>query len=389
MSRVAVKEEILRWAIDRSGLAPDDLQRKVPKIRQWLIGESLPTLRQLESLSRATLTPLGYFFLAKPPEERLPVSHFRTLGDRTAARPSPALIETVQMMQRRQAWMREFLIDEGQDPLPFVGSAQLSDSPASLADRIRLALGLGEGWASREPTWADALRSLRRTIEAAGILLVVNGVVGNNTHRKLDPAEFRGFVLVDEYAPLMFVNGADAKAAQMFTLAHELAHVFFGSSAAFDLRQMRPADDPTERACDRVAAEFLVPEREMHRIWPRVQRDSEPFQSAARRFKVSELVVARRALDLGLIRREAFLEFYHEYLRNQRLREQRRKASSREQDGDFYPNQNLRIGKRFASAVFQAANEGKLLYSEAYRLTGLYGRTFDRYAVYLAGKRAS
>src|SRR5208282_5042190 len=126
--------------------------------------------------------------------------------------------------------------------------------------KIRQTLGIESGWAARQPTWTAALRELFRKVEEVGILVVVNGVVANNNHRKLDPFEFRGFVLVDEYAPLVFLNGADGKAAQVFTMAHELAHVWFGSSAAFDLRELQPADEQMEKACDRVAAEFLVPE---------------------------------------------------------------------------------------------------------------------------------
>ncbi len=161
----------------------------------------------------------------------------------------------------------------------------------------------------------------------------------------------------------------------MFTLAHELAHVFFGSSASFDLREMQPADDPTEQACNRVAAEFLVPEVELRRVWPQVRKDPEPFQRIARQFKVSVLVAARRALDLSLISRIVFLDFYRDY-----HTKERRAAAIRQQKGNFYANQNMRVGQRFASAVVRAAKEGKLLYSEAYQLTGLYGRTFDRYA---------
>jgi len=278
-------------------------------------------------------------------------------------------------MERRQAWVRDYLIGEGQEPLRFVHSVKLSDEPHYIAGEMRGVLSLAPAWAAEQATWTDALRELQRRIEAARILVVVNGIVGNNTHRKLDPSEFRGFVLVDEYAPLVFVNGADAKAAQMFTLAHEFAHIWFGSSAAFDLRDLQPANDETERACNRVAAEFLVPAQELQDFWTSITQSSDPFQALARRFKVSELVAARRALDLALISQADFRDFYQAYLRNER-----RRVIKGQSGGDFYANQNYRIGRRFAETVFRATREGKLLYREAYQLTGLHGKAFERYA---------
>jgi Zn-dependent peptidase ImmA (M78 family) len=351
------------------------LEGSFPKIREWVSGESLPTLRQLEGLARRTLTPLGFLFLTDPPDEFLPFSHFRTLDDTAPLRPSPELLETVWTMHRRQAWMREYLRERGHEPLAFVRSAQLGDPPAVIADLARSALSLRPQWAAEHRTWTDALAALRDVMEDAGIMVVTNSLLGNNTSRRLNVEEFRGFVLADEYAPLAFVNGADGKAAQMFTLAHELAHILVGSSASFDLREMQPADDPTEKACNSVAAEFLVPEQHMRQAWSSVEGESRPFETLARRFKVSAIVAARRALDLDLIDKTAFLGFYGEY-----RRQERRGRSSRTQGGDFYRDQDLRVGRRFAATVVRAAQNQELLYSEAFELTGLYGQTFDEYA---------
>jgi Zn-dependent peptidase ImmA (M78 family) len=373
MARVEVRPELISWARERARLSADELAKRFPKLVEWESGAEKPTLRQLEAYANATAAPLGYLFLSEPPEEALPISDFRTLGDKPVRRPSPNLLDTVFDMQRRQAWLREERIEEGAGPLPFVRSATADAAPAKIAAAMRRALGVSAGWADVHGSWSEALRTLRDRIEAVGIIVVVNGVVGNNNYRKLDPEEFRGFVLTDEYAPLIFVNGADGKAAQMFTLAHELAHVWIGRAAVFNLRDMQPAPDPTERFCNAAAAEFLIPEAELSKAWEEAGSRADRFQFLARRFKVSELVAARRALDLGLITREAFFSFYHEYSEDERRR------SAAQSGGNFYATQNSRIGKSFAEAVARAVREGRLLYRDAFDLTGLRGATFDRY----------
>ena len=377
-TRVAVSEPVLRWAIDRSGKPVDTLHEKFPHLHEWESGENSPTLRQLEGLAKATFTPLGFFFLKAPPEERLPVPYFRTHSDTSPETPSANLVQSVHTMQLRQAWARDYLTDHGRVPLPLVRCAGIDEPPTVVARRLHEVLGLSDGWAGLMNNWSEALRHLQRAIEAVGVLVVVNGVVDNNNHRKLDPREFRGFVLVDEYAPLVFVNGADAKAAQMFTLAHELAHLAFGQSAVFDLRQMQPARDPIEVACNHVAAEFLVPASEFRQLWMHLGNDADRFLGIARRFKVSQLVAARRALDIGLITRDEFLEFYE--------RNVHREAEQKSDGGDFWATQRQRVGRAFGSMVVSAAKEGRLAYSEAYRLTGLYGLTFDHFVTVLASE---
>ncbi|AFM26548.1 ImmA/IrrE family metallo-endopeptidase [Desulfomonile tiedjei] len=375
MTKVAANLNVLKWALSRSRKSIPELEAKFPKLMQWLTGQQQPTLRQLEELAKQTATPFGYLFLEKPPTEELPIPYFRTFEKAPPTRISPELLDTIYEMQKRQVWMREYLIQQGHDSLSFVQSVKVDKPVQSVVQCMREILRVDQNWASDLKTWAEALQFLQETMERAGIIVIVNGVVGNNTHRPLDVTEFRGFVLVDEYAPLAFINGADVKAAQMFTLAHELAHICFGSSAAFDLRQIHVADDPIEKKCDQAAAEFLVPSELMAREWQTAKDEDEPFRYLARLFKASEIVVARRALDLDLISKESFLSFYEGYRKRVYL-----KKADRRPGGDFYATQNMRVGRTFATNVILAVKSDRLLYDEAYHLTGLYGKTFDRYA---------
>lgn len=374
------KPELLRWAIRRAGMREQDLQGTFPKLAEWLSGDRAPTLRQLEQFASKTMTPLGYLFLQSPPDERLPIPDFRTVGDTPIARPSPNLIETIHAMQRRQAWMRDYLIEEGQEALEFVGSAKNTRNVISLAARIREMLGLNIDWAEQHGTWEQALRTLRASVERIGILVATSGVVGLNNHRPLDPDEFRGFVLCDEYAPLIFVNGADSKSAQMFTLAHELVHVWFGRGGLFNLIQTMPSNDESERYCNQTAAEFLVPGHKLRERWDEVKHTGTPFKTIAGWFKVSPVAAARRALDLGLIDKARFFDFYEQDQAEFQKRKAEEKAKEKKGGPNFYDVQDVRLGRRFAHAVIRAAREGRLLYREAYQLTDLKGETFTKYA---------
>jgi Zn-dependent peptidase ImmA (M78 family) len=376
MTRVAVKPELLRWACERTGFDVLDLAPRFPQLPKWERGEKRPTLKQLEAFAKATHTPFGFLFLPEPPEEPLPIPDFRTVRDARLRRPSPDLLDTIYAMQRRQDWLREERIEDEADPLEFVGNARLTDDPTAVGQEMRRAVGLDDGWAREVPTWQAAVLELRSRIEDLGVMAVINGVVGNNTHRKLDVEEFRGFALTDRYAPLIFVNGADAKSAQMFTLAHELAHVWLGreGEGISGFEGLFPGDSGIERFCDQAAAEFLVPARELKDQWPAVAKSPDPFERLARHFKVSPIVAGRRAMDLRLVNREAFFEFYEAYV--QRERRQAKAVGG----GDFYNNQNTRVGKSFATSVIRAAMGGRLTFKEAYDLTGLRGGAFQEYA---------
>ena len=289
-------------------------------------------------------------------------------------RPSPDLLDTLYTMQRRQAWLREALVEGEAEPLGFVGSARLADEPDAVGREIRRALGLDDGWAAGVHTWRDALSELRRATEQLRVMAVINGVVGNNTYRRLRVEEFRGLALTDPYAPLIFVNGADAESVQMFTLAHELAHIWLGREGISGFEALLPGGTEVEEWCNRAAAELLAPASQVRERWREVRRSTNPFEMLAREFKVSPVVAARRALDLTLIDPGTFLDFYESDVR------QERRGGTQVTGGDFYNHQNTRVGELFATEVLRAAAVGRIGSKEAYDLTGLAGGTFQEYA---------
>ncbi len=363
MSRVTVKPEMLSWACERSGHSADDMRKRFPKFDLWNRGEASPTLKQLESFAKATYTPIGFFFLPKPLVEAVPIPDFRTMSGGRVARPSPDLLDTVYMCQQRQEWYREFARSTGEKSVSFVGSVNQTNNVEKIAESIRHTLGFDIQERRQTPTWTDALRRFIEHADTLGILVMVSGVVGSNNKRKLDPQEFRGFALADNLAPLVFINGSDTKAAQMFTLAHELAHIWLGQSAVSDAQAMQIPDNQIERWCNLVAAELLVPLSALCSEYKKNNKLSDEINRLARVFKVSTLVVLRRIHDAGGITKEKFWQAYHEELE---ILGNLPSGSG----GNFYLTQAARVSKRFARALVTSTLEGQTLHRDAFRMLG-------------------
>ena len=363
MSRVAVAPGMFAWACTRAGFSIANLGDRFPRLAAWDSGESQPTLKQLETFAKTVHVPVGFLFLPGPPEEPVPIPDFRTPADRALRRPSPDLLDTVYLCQQRQHWYRDFARQTSEAAAPFVGSLRVGDDIVKSAAAIRTALGFDLDARRRMPTWTEALRRFIEQADGLGVLVMVSGVVGSNNRRRLDPNEFRGFALADSLAPLVFVNGADTKAAQMFTLAHELAHVWLGQTALSNARVAEAPTQAVERWCNRVAAELLVPLaafREAHNGLAELRTE---LDRLARRFKVSTLVILRRMNDAGTLRGGAYWRAYEDEV--ERLR-----ALPRGTGGDFYLTLGARASKRFTRALVVSTLEGRSSFTEAFRLLG-------------------
>lgn len=361
--RVEVAPAMLAWASERSGRGRDYLEQRFPNLPEWELENLSPTLKQLESFAHVTYTPIGYFFLDDPPVEQLPVPDFRTIGSGSVATPSPNLLDTIALCEQRQEWYRDFARSSGEEPLDFVGSLTIATSVEEAAHRIRSILDFDMETRRQLPTWTASLQQLSINAEEAGVLVMISGVVGSNTRRLLDPREFRGFALVDEFAPLVFINGSDTKAAQIFTLVHELVHIWLGQSALSNPMLAKAERNEIEQWCNAVAAEVLIPLESLKDDFDAGAELARELSRLARRFKVSTLVVLRRLHDAGFLNWSAFHAAYAEEL-NRLL------AVTAASGGNFHNTQPVRVSKRFARAIIGNTLEGNTLHRDAFRLLG-------------------
>ena len=370
MNHVAVKPTLLRWAQKRSGQSIQSLYKKIPKLKLWETGEVKPTLKQLEKFAKTVHTPIGYLFLDKPPVEKIPIPDFRKMPNVGQIKPSPDFLDTLYICQRRQDWYRDYMRSMREEPLNFIGSVRpLASNIIKTAENIRKVLNFSIEERNELTTWTSALRLFIKQANSVGILVMVNGIVGNNTHRKLNPKEFRGFALSDSLAPLIFINGADTKAAQMFTIAHELAHLWINQTGVSDAQALIIPDHKIESWCNKVAAELLVPLNLIRQLYGNTIKKldlSDEVQRLAKHFKVSSLVILRRIYDMKKLTAKEFSEQYEIELKKLRVIQKKNKGG-----GDFFLTLGVRISPRFTRALVSHTLEGHTSFRESFQLLGI------------------
>ncbi|MEM1290746.1 MAG: XRE family transcriptional regulator [Cyanobacteria bacterium P01_H01_bin.162] len=365
--KISLQPTLLRWARERAGLSVDALAKKMSvkpeRVTAWE-GNGELTFKQAEKLANMTYTPFGYLYLPEPPQETLSIPDFRTLRNEEMRQPSSDLLDILDQAQHIQSWFRDELIARGEPPLHFVGSLSQETPIETAAARIREVINFAINRDAR--TWEDALKQQTEQIEATGVLVMRNGVVGLNNHRKLSVDEFRGFALTDDYAPLIFINSSDSKGAQMFTLAHELVHIWVGVSGVSNFDKTYADHNDVERFCNQVAAELLVPAAELRQAWAEAASQEDWLKPLTQRFKVSTLVVLRRLNDRELISSNTFQQRYQ-------AEQERFQASSSEKTGggDFYRTQISRFSNQFLTALVESTLEGRTPYRDALRLLKL------------------
>jgi Zn-dependent peptidase ImmA (M78 family) len=386
LTQAFISPQMLAWARDRQHATEETLAAslhvKVDKVREWQRGEALPTFRQAERLAAILKVPLPFLYLKSPPRVELPLPDRRTTAIRLHPVPSPDFLDTAHAVMRKQDWYRDYRKAQAQPELDFVGSCNANDDPLAVARKISDVLALPQDHYRGAKSWTDHVGRLTRAAEAAGILVFRSGIVGNNTSRTLDVSEFRGMAFSDRNAPAVFINARDSVSAQVFTLAHELAHLWIGESAATDAEVADEESDSwsaTERFCDRVATEFLVPTASFLAHWKTDPSIREALLKLPSLYRVSSVMVLRRAYELGLVSRKEFFDHLRAEKGNQRVSRKDRKG------GSFYNNFGARNGQRLVGSIFESVSEGRTLYREAASIleikVGTLGRLLSRSAL--------
>ena len=375
VQQALINPAILTWARLRADLSEVALARKLSikstdKVLAWESGQVKPTFKQAQSIANVTKIPFGYLFLSEPPKEKLPIPDLRTVANRHADKVTVDMKEIIKQAMIKQEWYRDYLAELGEPRLPFVGKFNTKSSILQVAQDIRTTLGVP---LPRKGTWENYYRALIAGAESARILVMRSGIVGNNTRRKLQVTEFRGFALSDDMAPAIFINSSDAPVARLFTLVHELAHLWIGSTGVSDINDVHAKE---EQFCNAVAGEFLVPEKAFTCIWDSEVSLLNNLMAINSEFHVSKLTAAKRALDLGAIDASTYWEYY-----NAELDAFRNKKGGQ---GDFNINAGAKNGKLFSSAVVAEALSGRMLLRNAGMLLGIKPANIKTYARKLA-----
>ena len=375
---VDVKPEIINWILHT--IQPENVAGSaIELLHKWKTGEKVPTFNQIKDMSKKTNVPFGYFFLDKPPVEKCPIVEYRTIDSTMAAEPSRNLVDTVDLMTDIQEWMVEYAVENGQEELEYVGSVTEETDVRFAADNIRKRLDMDVDWYAHMQNAGESFRHVKRKMESIHVLVMMSGIVGNNTRRKLSIDEFRAFTLVSKYAPLIFINSCDSDNGKLFSILHELAHVWVGENSFYNAPAgVNSGKRKVERFCNAVAAEILVPSEIFLEKWKSSNDEiSDKIEKIAKNFRCSRFVVARKALEHGKISQEVYERMVREYTR--KFEEwQKEQKEKRESGGSYYRNLASKLDRNFILALARSAAEGRTQYAEIYRLTNTNRKTFGK-----------
>lgn len=359
-----ITPNVLKWARESAGMTEETAAARVSvpvdRLKEWENGTAQLTIRQAQTLAKAYKRPFALFFLPDVPRDFLPLQDFRKPGSKKLTTSSIFIIREI---QQKQSWLREVYVENGEEKLPFVGRFSLKDSPRKVAtDILKTLKVVPAAYKTDAPIkeWIDAA-------ERTGISVSRTSFI--NSHLKLDSDEMQGFAIADEYAPFVFVNSEDWNAPQLFTLVHEIAHLWLAETGiSNDIEpeiRNRHKYHPVELFCNEVAATALMPVEMVTAMGSAIFTSSKSVFTAARKFGVSSFALLVRALNLNSIssstyqklKRQAEIE-YAEFLNREAERKAKQKEKPQTGGPDYYLLQLNRNSRLFTQTVLDAFKGG-------------------------------
>lgn len=378
-TKIEIEPAIISWVIEKIQ-EEEQSNSTIDTLNRWLSGEKIPTFNQVEDISKKLNIPFGYFFLKNPPKEKCEMIEYRTIKSSHIKEPSRNLIDTIDKMTEIQEWMRNYLMESAGDTLPFV--AKYKDSFAeknTMILDIRNTLSINKRWYNDTKNCIESFKYLRQKLETIGVIVMLSGIVEQNTRRKLDVREFRAFTLIDRYAPLIFINACDTDAGKLFSLLHEFVHIWLGENSFYN-DQYESAENVSliEKTCNAVTSELLVPNQDFIEIWDKWDIEiNKKIEQIAKYFKCSQHVIARKALNCAYLTKQEYNDIIQELLNQFELWEKNKK-DKQGSGGNFYNTMKTRLDSNFMNALSGSVKEGKTQYTDAYRLTNTNRKTFSK-----------
>jgi Zn-dependent peptidase ImmA (M78 family)/transcriptional regulator with XRE-family HTH domain len=369
-----ISAPVVKWARERAGLSQEELATqlnnvKASQVHAWELGTSLPTFSQAERLAEKLRIPFAILFMEKPPEIGLPIPDLRTVTHKKR-KPTLEFFDVVSDALLRQRWYREHQQEQEASPLDFVGSFKFGDDTDKIAEDMANRLGINDELRRECSTWQQFFVSFVQLAEELGVLVMRSGVVRHNPTRTLEVEEFRGFAISDKLAPLVFINSRDAKSAQIFTLAHELVHIWIGTSGISNpapKKRARELPHEIERFCNQVAAQLLIPAAGLETIWTDQKTASENVRRIAAHYRVSTMVALRRAYDLEKIGYKLFSRLLDEEYE----KFERSKKEDDEGGGNFWASFGARNSPTLVKAIISTLRQDRMSYRDAANLLGV------------------
>lgn len=354
----------MKWARKTSHLELDEIPKSIispPRLLSIEEGRALPTFSELQKLSKKYDRSLGILLGDSIPEDDYIALPFFRKSDKTEY--DSALTMYIRDIQDKQDWARNYLISEGGMPLDFIGTVRISDDITYTAQTIKRVLSFPEYTQFTDNK--KYLKAITQAIEEHNIFISITG--SNQSNKSISLEQAQGFAISDDFAPFIFVNTKNTTNAKIFTLVHEIVHLFINQSGISEnpLNYRTPdcPEDIIENFCNDVAGEILLPSVSFKNEFSKLSAPlSECINSLSKTFLVSELAVCVKLWRLRMI---TFNDYTIQYSEIKEKIEyyliEKNKKLSQQKGGDYYNNIRLKNGSLLSSLVYTAYRHGDIL----------------------------